>query len=899
MRYLRISLKFVVSKLLPMNITTILENVKKQITPEEITYGDLLYYNNDCTILSQSPLSIDCIICDSEADTMIDCNLLIDENESFVPECNGKRIGWNRYSYAALLQYRDDLNSQTKKKDEIHHKKYTREGMIRRVMKEREQKANSAAYQIKWNDNIYGDHILTNESGVQYKVFLRDFENETGYSDSADAWTNKLGTTKHIMYAFKMLKGNRDLFDSLSKEFPFLEIYCDPLNDYKISWYYPDELSAKGKLLILRYFRNQSFLEDSQIVDFLPFIEEAEKLGGIVIRPEVKKKIEEYYEEQLLKKLRNEEKADFSLLKADLFPYQKEGINFALFRKHAIIADEMGLGKTVQAIGTGFFKKHFLGFNRILVICPATLKSQWKKEIEKFTDEKALVVQGSREERKEQYKVENYSFFIVNYEMVLRDSQIINSAGFDFLILDEAQKIKNYETKTSSAIKRLNPKHTLVITGTPIENRLIDIFSIMNVLDPAFFGPLWEFSYQHCLFDPEKPNKINGYYDLDKLKSKLSEILIRREKYAVLSQLPEVQQHDILVKLSPLQEEYHGSYMSGVSRIVRKKFLTPYDIQVLNKLLTNARMVCDSTYLIDEETNESPKLVELEEILLEKLDIKNSKRKVIIFSEWVNVHILIGQILRKHNIGFVQLSGKIPVKLRGELIRKFEEKEECQIFLSTEAGGSGLNLQMADILINFELPWNPAKKNQRIGRIDRLGQKSNKLTIFNLITVNSIEQQIASGLLVKQSLFDGVLSEGRSVDFVDFSTKGRSQFIQQIEAMLDLQKEKISSEESIPEEIKKEDLTKEPDLGQLELFEEDIQLEEEKGQEEKDESAGRETISEEKEKQVEEMQTVLNNGLQFLSGLFKMSTGNELAFQNQKIEIDKETGEIVMRFKLG
>jgi SNF2 family DNA or RNA helicase len=145
----------------------------------------------------------------------------------------------------------------------------------------------------------------------------------------------------------------------------------------------------------------------------------------------------------------------------------------------------------------------------------------------------------------------------------------------------------------------LKYKHVLVITGTPIENRLIDIFSIISTIDPYFLGPLWEFSYQHCLFDPEKPNKINAYYDLNPLNEKLSNILIRREKSEVLSQLPSVQQIDIPVKLSPLQEEYHAGYMQGISQIVRKKFLTPYDLQKLTLLLNSARMVCDSTYLID------------------------------------------------------------------------------------------------------------------------------------------------------------------------------------------------------------------------------------------------------------------------------------------------------------
>jgi SNF2 family DNA or RNA helicase len=529
------------------------------------------------------------------------------------------------------------------------------------------------------------------------------------------------------------------------------------------------------------------------------------------------------------------------------------------------------------------------------VVCPATLKSQWKKEIEKFTDEKALVLSGTPEERAKQYLDDNYFFFIINYETVLRDSQAINRADFDFLILDEAQKIKNYETKTASSVNRLKYKHVLVITGTPIENRLIDIFSIISTIDPYFLGPLWEFSCQHCLFDPEKPNKINGYYDLNPLNEKLSRILIRREKSAVLSQLPDIQQIDVPVKLSPLQEEYHAGYMKGISSIIRKKFLTPYDLQKLTLLLNSARMVCDSTYLIDEETQESPKLEELRDILFEKLDLRNTSRKIIIFSEWIKVHKLIGQLLRENNIGFVELNGKVPVQLRGELIRKFETTPECKIFLSPEAGGAGLNLQIADILINFELPWNPAKKNQRIGRIDRLGQKSNKLTIYNFITRDSIEQSIAAGLLVKQNLFEGVLSDKNTTNYVDFSTKGRSQFIQQIEAMIKEQ-EKLSEQEEgdLSEnqtiETETEIVSVSSDVVQLELFEE---------QEEQQVEQQKEQERIEAEKKSAEIEQVMNSGMQFLAGLFKMSTGKDIGLGNQKIEIDKETGEVVMRFKLG
>lgn len=900
-----------------MNIQAIRKKIADNISEDELAYGAYIFNNGDCTILSQSAESIDFIIRIDGSESYKEYVFILNEND-IIPECDGERMGWNRYSYACLLQYEYEL-SLLKPGEKSEHKKYSRQGMMKRVLDERRMKADKANYKIQWAANIHGDHLLINEKGTQYKVFLRDFKEETGYSNSVDAELNKLGTTKHIMYVFRKLKEDEKLYNSLSHEYPFIEIFCDPLNDYKISYHYPNEMPSDEKALIVRYFGHSTYIEDLHATSLLKFIEEASEYPFIRIRPEVKEKIERCFEQKMLKDLEKEYTIDFSPVQAELFPYQQEGIKFVLFRKAAIIADEMGLGKTLQAITAAILKKKIFGFKKTLIVCPATLKSQWKKEIEKFSSEKAHIITGTPNLREEQYMNNDSFFWIVNYEMVLRDHSIINKAGIDFLILDEAQKIKNYETKTSSSIKRLNPTHTLVITGTPIENRLIDIYSIMSVIDPYFFGPLWEFSYQHCLFDPTKPDKINGYYNLQELNQKLSEILIRREKRNVIKELPNVQQINIPINLSSLQEEFHASYASGISRIISKKFLTPYDLQRLQQLLTGMRMVCDSTYLIDDQTNESPKMDVLKEILFEKFDIGNTDRKIIIFSEWVKVHKLIGQMLRENKIGFVELTGKVPVNLRGELIKKFENRPECKIFLSTEAGGAGLNLQVADILINFELPWNPAKKNQRIGRIDRLGQKSEKLTIYNFITRNSIEQQIAAGLLVKQNLFEGVLDSESKTNYVDFSSKGRSQFIQQLEEFIDKERfEKESIDENATEvETANQEVVDTNDLTQLELVE-DLNNEEAIQGEDTGVHATSQTNTTHSEEttnettvpqqtgadhsagapQVAEMEQVMNNGMQFLAGLFKMSTGKDMGIENQKIEIDKETGEVVMRFKM-
>ena len=887
-----------------MNIEAFKEQVKSQLASEELAFGEIIYNNCDCQILSQSPLAIEFLVNDFEKETPVEYALLIDQEGddkiNIIPESEGKRTGWDRYAYACLLQYEEELNLLDPK-EKIDHKKYSREGMIKRVLTERRLKAEKASYRIEWANNIYGDHTVINEHGVRYKVLLRDWENETGYSNCPDAKFNKLGTTKHIMYAFRVLKNDQTLLKKLSNTYPFIEIYCDPLNENKITWHYPHAMHSSELLLITRYFKKKQFIEDTEIAAFLQFIDEASLQGRFCIRPEVIAKIERFFDQAMLQEVQRTAKPDYSSIKISLFPYQKEGVEFVLFKKAAIIADEMGLGKTIQAITSAVLKKQIFGFKKVLVVCPATLKSQWKKEIEKFTDEKALIVTGTPDERERQYLDDSHLFYIVNYETVLRDSQAINKAGIDYLILDEAQKIKNFETKTSSAVRKLSPKHILVITGTPIENKLIDIYSIMSVIDPYFFGPLWEFSYQHCLFDPEKPNKINGYYDLKSLNKQLSEVLIRREKRMVLDQLPNVQQIDIPIKLSSLQEDYHASYAQGISRIIRKKFLTPYDLQRLQLLLTNMRMVCDSTYLIDEETNESPKLEELKDILFNQLDLKNTDRKIIIFSEWIKVHKLIGRLLREHKIGFVELNGKVPVKSRGELIKKFEHNQECKVFLSTEAGGAGLNLQMADILINFELPWNPAKKNQRIGRIDRLGQKSTKLTIYNFISRNSIEQQIAAGLLIKQNLFEGVLNDNNSTNYVDFSSKGRSQFIQQLEEFIsqpfgDEESTLFSEQENEPKEPK--DISEMPDISQMEEVEDqknDLQDNQDNDESKPENAPSKDTTAEVKATEIEQ---VMNNGMQFLAGLFKMSTGKDLSIENQSIQVDKETGEVVMKFKL-
>lgn len=872
-------------------ITSVKQQLKQIIESSGIETAEyrsakMMYINGNCQVLSRSANGFEVLVDDEDGEG-IELRITAQEDETLQYLINGKPAAWDSYGVAALMQVDEELE-KTNPKPIPEGKAYTREGMVKRVLNERRAKALKAKYTIVFADNIYGEHLLTTEKGVRYKITLRDFKNETGYIDNPDLKSNKLGVTKHLMFAFAALKADTRLYKKLSKVYPFVEIYLDPLNSYRITWHYPHQLKPAVAQLIDTHFKGKTCIEEHATGDFLNFIVSAREFPHIIVRPEVDEKVKRHWDKEMLALAQNEGRLDFSLMKTALFPYQEEGVAFATFKEGAIIADEMGLGKTIQAIATAVMKKKLFGFTRTLIICPASLKEQWKQEIEKFCNEEAVIADGPPEQRFAVYRDSKAYFVIVNYETVLRDWREMNRMETDFIILDEAQKIKNFATITSQSIKLLEKKHALVITGTPIENRLIDLYSIVQFIDPQYLAPLWEFSYQYCYFDETKADKITGYYNLQQLNERLKPILLRREKRKVIKELPKVTEITVPVDMHPEQAMHHANYAKGIASILRKKFISPFDLQKLMLLMSNMRMVCDSTFLVDKESYISPKLYELKHILMEKLDLPNNNKKVIIFSEWVTMLNLIGKMLHECGIGFSQLSGQVAIRNRDKLVKKFESEDECQVFLSTEAGGAGLNLQVADTVINFEVPWNPAKKNQRIGRIDRLGQLSKHLTVINLITKNSIEIKIASGLTLKQNLFDGVLNTDNGIDEVDFSASGKSQFLKEMESVIEgfmaAPPENFVPDETetIPETI--DAIIADEGGPQFQIADEVT------------ETAPPLQLAQ--QEQMETMAKVMNQGMDFLSGMFKMATGKDLGFEGKKMEIDKETGEFVMRFKV-
>ncbi len=847
-----------------------------------------------------------------------------------------------KHIVAAMLNVRDILLKKDSEKKILtkpdlepepeEQNPYLTENEIKeQALADRKKRALSETFTVIQGDMFKGDHLVINKNKKEYTVCLHDPEKGIGHCTCPDYLTNSLGTCKHIEFLSSFFKQQKDFKRKIKKElFPFTDIFWDSLSSGpKLFTERSSSELSELQPVFNKFFNLKGFYISDDLGDIMDLLEQIRENKSVRIRESLINRVDIYLEKQQLKKLANENFKDNLpelSIKTELYPYQKDGVDFGLFKKSVLIGDEMGLGKTIQAISLGILKKEIFGFSRILIVTLASLKDQWKREIEKFSDEKAAIVAGSPVQREKTYFNDQSLFKITNYEAVLRDVLVLSRFKPDIIVLDEAQRIKNFSTKTANAVKRIPKKHAIVLTGTPLENKLEDVYSIVQFLDPFMLTPLWKFAADHFMLSKNKKGRIAGYRNLEMLQNKLKPIVIRRKKEDVLKDLPDEVVNNYYIDLSDEQYEIHGGYARLLLPLINKKFLTPMDIRKIQIFLLRMRMACDSTYLIDRETNISPKLKELEGII-DELVIEN-KRKMVIFSEWTTMTFLIAKHLSDAGIPFVELSGKVPVKKRQALIDEFTNNPLCSVFLSTDAGGTGLNLQAADCIVNFELPWNPAKMNQRIGRVSRIGQKSKCINVVNLIAKHSIEEKILTGIQLKTDLFKGVFDDGP--DTVEFSREKRNEMLNRLREMMGEEKEpdiiepslqdeipedtphflnpevlnrdetKSDIKENISDSIDANDMVKptkekspETDLSETKT------LKSESASLKKDPGESQENIFE--NQSPEKIENVLNSGMEFLGGLMEIALGQKIEKsedQKKMIEIDKATGEVTMKFKL-
>lgn len=639
---------------------------------------------------------------------------------------------------------------------------------------------------------VFGTFRVSSEAG-SYDVEIRSLSQRDNSCGCPDYEVNGLDTCKHVEAALARVRTARQARTAKGR----IEVFLRRTGERP-------EVRAQGlersggsaaQVLIARYFTPGGALRGNPLLR-LPDLSRALAAAPPQVQAEVRlsRHLLPWIEEQRRRASRQTARERFlaevqngratlDVVRAPLYPYQQEGMLHLAFTERALLADEMGLGKTVQAIAACELLRRLRGIERVLVVCPASLKGEWEEQIARFTSLPSRIVAGSRAQRLAQYG-EGAFFYLVNYEQILIDGdEIQRRLAPDVIVLDEAQRIKNWQSRTAQAVKRLRSPYAFVLTGTPLENRIDDIYSIVQFLDPSLLGPLFRFNREFYLLDER--GRPAGYRNLDELHRRLAPVLLRRRKEEVEGQLPGRLDKHYFVPLEDEQIPRYAEYERRVAQILaaaRRRPLLPKEFEQLQRWLACMRMVCDTPYILDSDCRVCPKLAELQEILEELLTEPGTK--ILIFSEWERMLDLVREKLQEMGAGFAWHTGSVPLPRRREEVRRFKEDPACRLFLSTDSGGVGLNLQAANVVINLDLPWNPARLEQRIARAWRKHQ-TRPVRVLYLVSGGTIEHRMIPLLANKQMLADGVL-DGRG-DLSEMPLpSGRKALIERLETLTGL-----------------------------------------------------------------------------------------------------------------
>lgn len=452
---------------------------------------------------------------------------------------------------------------------------------------------------------------------------------------------------------------------------------------------------------------------------------------------------------------------------AELRPYQQQGLNWLQFLREykfaGILADDMGLGKTVQTLVHLLVEKQAGRMTEpCLIIAPTSLMSNWRREAERFTpDLSVLILQGT--ERKQHFdKINDYDLVLTTYPLLPRDEEVLLKHHYHYLVLDEAQTVKNPTAIAAQLVRKIKTNHRLCLTGTPMENHLGELWTQFDFLMPHFLGNSAHFKKHYrtpieTLGDNERKQQLSR---------RLAPFMLRRTKQAVATELPAKTEIIRTVPLHPKQAVLYESIRLTMEKKVRdaiaEKGLARSHITILDALLKLRQTCCDPRTLSLKEAQkitESAKLDLLMDILPEQLE---EGRRILVFSQFTRMIALIEDELIVRNIGYSKLTGQ--TKKRDEAIEHFKSGAVNVFLISLKAGGVGLNLTEADTVIIYDPWWNPAAESQAADRAHRIGQDK-PVFVYKLITENTVEEKILAMQERKRALADSIYGdEGKEPD---------------------------------------------------------------------------------------------------------------------------------------
>ena len=488
------------------------------------------------------------------------------------------------------------------------------------------------------------------------------------------------------------------------------------------------------------------------------------------------KKNREY--RKLIGKMRSYENGDYEVpqsLEAVLREYQRDGFCWIKTLKEngfgGILADDMGLGKTLQILAFLLSEKEQgkVGDElRTLIVAPASLVYNWKKEVERFTPQLSVcVMAGTAHERKELIKnqTSNVDVWITSYDLLKRDIELYQDIVFANEIIDEAQYIKNQTTHAAKSVRLVNSSFRMALTGTPMENRLSELWSIFDYLMPGFL-------YGYTRFRSEIETPIVSDKDEDamtRLRAMIHPFILRRLKKDVLKELPEKQEEIVTVALSGEQKKLYQAHSQRLKMFLEDQNDEDFaqnKLQILAELTKLRQLCCGPELLLENYKGENAKLETCIELITQAIA---GGHKILLFSQFTSMLDLIGEELKKAKIDYYRIDGSVKKEARMEMVEQFQDPQnQVSVFcISLKAGGTGLNLTAADIVIHYDPWWNKAAQNQATDRAHRIGQK-HAINVYQLIAEETIEQKICELQQVKEDLAEEVLS-GEGISSTQFN----------------------------------------------------------------------------------------------------------------------------------
>ena len=460
---------------------------------------------------------------------------------------------------------------------------------------------------------------------------------------------------------------------------------------------------------------------------------------------------------KIIRDLKDVGETDYSVpveLNAKLRKYQKTGYRFLSvlsdFNFGGILADDMGLGKTLQVITLLEARK-----KQALIVCPSSLVYNWESEINRFApDLSVLTIIGDKERRKNLLDdSEEYHILLTSYDLLKRDIGEFENKEFDYIIIDEAQYIKNPATQVSIAVKRLKGQHKFALTGTPIENRLSDLYSIFDFIMPGYLSDYKTFRDKY-----EEPIVLNNDEEvLNRFKKVVSPFILRREKSDVLKDLPAKIENVVYVNMTEEQQKLYNARVNALKTELANKNDKEFredKLKILAELTRLRQICCNPDICYENYHGGSGKMDTCIELIKNAIE---GGHRILVFSQFVQMLLRISGELEKCGINVLMLSGKNTKEERRKMVEEFQEEKVPVFLISLKAGGTGLNLTAADIVIHFDPWWNGAVQNQATDRAHRIGQ-IRTLTVMKLVAKGTIEQKIMDLQERKLKLADNVVS---------------------------------------------------------------------------------------------------------------------------------------------